>query len=69
MDYGIRKQHVSSPEDLTILKCYCGWISDELSADEMHERGIPWYCDRCSKTGLSFIRFAPHEREEALRRL
>lgn len=65
MDYGIRKPHVSSPEDRTILKCYCGWVSEELTPGQMQERGIPWYCDNCDRTGLRFIRFAPDERAEA----
>lgn len=65
MDYGNRQPHVASPDDLTILKCWCGWTSDELTVDEMAARGIPWYCDRCGKQSLRYIKFAPRERDEA----
>jgi len=65
MDFGTRKPHVHSPEDLTILRCSCGWTSKELTIPDMASRGIPWYCDVCGKQNLRFIRFVPHERAEA----
>lgn len=65
MDYGNRKPHVSSPDDLTMLRCYCGWMSEELTAEQMKARGIPWYCDSCGRQNLRFVKFAPHERAEA----
>jgi hypothetical protein len=66
MHYG-NKPHVSSPADMTILKCWCGWISREMSVDDMKALGIPWYCDACGKQSLRFVTFAPHERDEAYR--
>ena len=65
MDYGNRKPHIRSPEDLTILRCYCGWTSDELTVEQIQDRGIPWYCNVCGKQHLRWITFAPHERAEA----
>ena len=63
--YRTIKAHVPSPEDLLILKCRCGWTSKELTVPELSERGIPWYCDKCGRRNLRFIRFAPHERAGA----
>ena len=68
MDYGIRKPHISGPDDKTILRCgRCGWRSGELSVDQMRDRGIPWYCDQCGGTNLHFVKFAPSERDDAIR--
>lgn len=68
MYYG-HPPHVASPEDLTLLHCYCGWTSEELNRQQMSDLGIPWYCDRCGKPGLLFVRFHPRERREAYRAL
>ncbi len=66
MDYGRRAPHIASERDLTILHCYaCGWFSEELTQQQMHDRGFPWYCDQCGKQGLRWVRFAPEERAEA----
>lgn len=64
MHYG-NKQHVHSPDDITVLRCFCGWRSKELSAAELGALGIPWYCDDCGRPGLSWVRFHPSERAEA----
>lgn len=64
MHYG-NKPHIPSGDDLTILRCYCGWMSEEQTVEQMQQRGIPWYCDACGRPGLKFIRFAPSERAEA----
>lgn len=64
MYYG-HPPHVATPLDLTILKCRCGWHSKELTRDELHDLGIPWYCDDCGKKGLQYIKFHPSERAQA----
>ncbi len=68
MDYG-NKPHKHSPEDLTILYCGCGWRSEEMTKDQVVDLGLPWYCGRCNKKNLRFIKFHPSERDEALRRM
>jgi predicted RNA-binding Zn-ribbon protein involved in translation (DUF1610 family) len=65
MYYG-HTPHIDSPEDMTVLDCrHCGWQSAELTRDEIAERGVPWYCDNCGKTGLHWVRFHPRERAMA----
>jgi hypothetical protein len=64
MYYG-HKPHVPSPDDLTLLHCFCGWTSEELTRQQLSDRGIPWYCDNCGKSGLQFIHFHPRERHAA----
>lgn len=66
MYYGT-KPHVSSPNDRTLLHCFCGWTSEELTREQLRDRGIPWYCDACGKSGLGFVHFHPMEREAAYR--
>lgn len=61
MHYGHPK-HTPSSEDLTLLKCSCGWRSEELTQAQLRERGLPWYCDACGRQGLFFIHFHPSER-------
>lgn len=70
MDYGNRAPHVSSPNDLCILKCpKCEWVSDELTREERAKLGIPWYCAQCDATNLRWVVFQPSERSEAYRAL
>ncbi len=65
MDFG-NKRHVTSDDDLTILHCYaCGWFSEELTLAQMHDRGLPWYCDHCGRQNLRFVHFHPSERSQA----
>lgn len=64
MHYG-HHPHVHSPEDLTLLKCICGWRSKELSRSEKSDLGFPWYCDDCGKRVSHFITFHPSERSAA----
>jgi hypothetical protein len=54
--------HVPSPEDRTIIRCRCGWISGEMTRDQLRERGVPWWCDRCDGIATYFVTFAPNER-------
>ena len=64
MYYG-HPPHVPSEDDLTVLKCRCGWHSKELTKAGMTDLGIPWYCDACGKQGLQWVRFHPSERARA----
>lgn len=66
MHYG-HPPHVHTPEDLTLLHCFCGWTSLEISRSQLSERGIPWYCDDCGKSGLQYVHFHPRERDAAYR--
>ena len=66
MHYG-HPPHIAHPDDLTILACSCGWYSSELKGPEMQARGLPWYCDRCGKQSLYFVKFHPRERDRAWR--
>ena len=65
MNFG-NKGHIASDDDLTILHCYaCGWFSEELTRAQMHDRGIPWYCDQCGRSNLRFVHFHPTEKRVA----
>jgi ribosomal protein L37E len=65
MFYG-HKQHVNSPEDLTIIKCRrCGWISKEMTRAECSALGVPWYCDDCGYRVAQYVTFHPGERAAA----
>ena len=66
MDYG-HKPHVSSPDDLTLLHCHCGWTSQEVTRAQLSDRGVPWYCDDCGKSNLQYVHFHPRERHAAYR--
>lgn len=66
MFYG-HAPHVPSPDDLMILYCSCWWRSGELTRDEVHELGIPWWCQRHGcRQKASWVRFHPNERKQAL---
>lgn len=62
-----RKPHIHTINDLTMLGCYCGWRSGELTIEDLQNRGLPWYCDDCGTQGLRFITFGPAERADAYR--
>lgn len=66
MHYG-HPPHVSSPDDLLILYCSCGWRSGELTRAEVADLGVPWWCQRPGCRGkASWVRFHPRERAQAL---
>ena len=61
--------HVPGPNDRTIIKCpTCGWVSIELTRDQLEDLGLPRYCGAryCNGLASQFVTFAPHERAEAL---
>ena len=67
MHYGY-PPHAPSPEDRTMIRCNaCGWLSPEMTIQELGQRGVPWYCDGCGGVATRFATYAPHERDEALR--
>lgn len=59
--------HISRPEDRYLLRCFCGWRSEEMSVNEFHERGLPLWCGApgCRRQDLYFMRFHPSERARA----
>ena len=66
MFYGHEK-HVPSPDDLTILSCFCGWRSGELTRAEVADLGVPLWCQRHGcRAKASWVTFHPRERERAL---
>ena len=65
MHYG-NPPHVPGLNDRVMLACDCGWISSEMTVEEWHSLGLPWYCDNCNGRCSRFVRYAPHERDKAL---
>lgn len=61
-------RHIPSPDDRTIIKCWCGW-HEELDRASLGEAGVPWYCNDCGKRVTRFVTFHPFERDAALREL
>lgn len=62
------KQHENSPDDLTVIWCErprCRWRSEPQTVEQMRERGLPWYCDRCGERVTHFVRYHPGEAVEA----
>lgn len=60
--------HVPGANDRVMVAClYCGWVSDEMTVEEWHNLGLPWYCDDCGKHARYYVRYAPHEHNEAMR--
>jgi hypothetical protein len=50
----------------TLLHCrYCMWISEPQTVQDMNERGVPWYCDRCDERVERFVRYELGEEMEA----
>jgi hypothetical protein len=69
MHYGFGP-HTPSEDDRTMIACgKCGWISTEMTAEELGQYGVPRYCGNASCDGIAawFATYAPHEKEEALR--
>ena len=66
MYYG-HQPHVSSPEDMTVHYCRCGWHSEEMTRQQVRNLGVPWYCGGCGSGGssISWIKFHPSERAAA----
>ena len=50
----------------TLLKCdKCLWISEPLTKEDIANRGVPWYCDRCDERVERYVRYELGEEMEA----
>lgn len=50
----------------TLLKCHqCHWISEPQTQQQMANRGVPWYCDRCGERVTKFVDYLLGEEIEA----
>jgi hypothetical protein len=65
MHYG-NPPHIPGADDRVMIACDCGWISGEMTVQAWHALGLPWYCDGCESKVSRFVRYAPHERGEAM---
>lgn len=59
--------HQASDDDLMILRCpSCGWVSEELTRDQVTDLGAPLACQgRCGNYNVVWVRFHPRERDLA----
>ena len=55
----------------TVIYCpLCNWRSEEMTAEDLLDLGVPWYCGKCyDQLAPHFIKYTEDERDEALRQL
>lgn len=59
---------VPDENDHVMIAClHCGWVSRQMTVPEWHDLGLPWSCDDCGKHARYYVRYAPHEYNEAMR--
>lgn len=51
--------------NFTRMKCYeCGWVSAELTPQQVSDLGVPWYCAYCGENVKHFIKYSDSERDD-----
>lgn len=57
MHYG-NPPHKNTPDDVTIWRCRCGWVSKPIP---VKEQSFPMWCEQCDQKATFFTRMNPDE--------